>query len=179
MYSLKCLECEHKITVVVRAGPDGLEPVVLPSTYSGLATEGTPDTVSYYLDQAQRAQSIGARSAAVAMYRSALEHLLDHQGFPDRMLGPKIKQLEEASPPPVWFKDLDADYLKVMSKLGNAAIHPHGDGVAAQQTFDSAFLREIEALFVGLLDGVYEAPARRAAHLARLKDGLGAFDKKA
>ena len=71
---------------------------------------------------------------------------------------------------------MDAEYLTVMGKLGNAAIHPHDGGIEPQRAFDASFLRDIETFFVGLLDEVYEVSARKAANLARLKGGLAAFD---
>jgi hypothetical protein len=65
----------------------------LPQVHGGLATPHTPKLDAYYLAQAKRAQSVGANSAVVAMYRSALEHLLYEQGYEDRMVGPKITAL--------------------------------------------------------------------------------------
>src|SRR5207237_171738 len=78
------------------------------------------------------------------------------------MLGPKIGALEVDENPPRWFSDLGPEYLNVMNKLGNAAVHPNDDGdVEPQQVFDAEFVREVEAFFTGLLDEVYEAPTRR------------------
>jgi hypothetical protein len=71
-----CLQCESRLSLVVYQGPEGTRLVALPETYGGLSTPNTPDGVKYYLDQAERANSVGALSAAIVMYRSALEHLL-------------------------------------------------------------------------------------------------------
>lgn len=64
-----CVQCDAKYTFLVHLGPDGPDLVVIPFARGGLATPHTPPGVGYYLDQAQRAESVGARSAAIAMYR--------------------------------------------------------------------------------------------------------------
>jgi hypothetical protein len=56
----------------------------------------TPASIRYYLDPAHFCRAAGAHSAAVAMYRAALEHLLFDQRYRNRSLGAKIKQLEAA-----------------------------------------------------------------------------------
>ena len=81
-------------TALVYQGPAGPDLVVLPSQPGGLRTQHTPESVAFYLDQAQRAESVGARSGAAAMYRGALEHLLFEQGYRQAMLGPKLERLE-------------------------------------------------------------------------------------
>jgi hypothetical protein len=91
-----CLQDDTGFTFVLFKGPEAFELVVLPDKRGGLATPYTPASVAYYLDQAQRAQSAGAVSAAIAMYRSGLESVLHEQGFTARMLGPKINELEKA-----------------------------------------------------------------------------------
>jgi hypothetical protein len=75
----KCLQCGTESTALLFEGPNGYELAVFPKVHGGLSTPHTPQPVAYYLDQAKRAQSVGANSAAVAMYRSALEHLLYEQ----------------------------------------------------------------------------------------------------
>ena len=87
LFSLACVQCSTKFTALIYAGPDGPSLAVLPSCRGGLATPHTPTGVAFYLNQAQRAQSLGANSAAVAMFRGALEHLLYEQGYEDGMCG--------------------------------------------------------------------------------------------
>jgi hypothetical protein len=79
--TLKCVQCDTIFTAVLYRSPEGVSLAVLPSTYGGLTTPHTPIGVAYYLDQAQRAKAVGAHSAAVAMFRGALEHLLFEQGL--------------------------------------------------------------------------------------------------
>lgn len=150
----KCLQCGTQSTVLLFAGPNGYELAVFPEAHGGLSTPHTPEPVAYYLDQAKRAQGVGANSAAVAMYRSALEHLLYDQGYTDRMLGPKLAALQhdiEGGTAKKWAQDLQSQYLTVIKKLGDAAIHP-GDGrVDRQSALDNALLRQLEITFGELL----------------------------
>jgi hypothetical protein len=97
LFVAHCLECESTLTLVVFWGPKGTQLVALPSTYGGLSTPNTPESVAFYLDQAQKSQAMGALSAAVAMYRAALEHVLHEQGYTDGMLGKRIVALMEMS----------------------------------------------------------------------------------
>ena len=60
--------------------------IVLPNRTGGLAMPNTPEGVAFYLDQAAKSHSVGANSAAIAMYRGALEHLLFQQGYKTGML---------------------------------------------------------------------------------------------
>jgi hypothetical protein len=165
-FQLSCVQCSAVIIVVAYSGPDGPEVAALPSTYGGLATPNTPPSVSYYLDQAERASSVAAHSAAMTMYRSALEQILTSQGYTDRMLGPKLGAIRNDPEPPRWYQDLDPEFLSVIGKLGNAATH---DDVAQQAAIDRELLGEVRALFVELLDDIYEQPARRAARLDKLR----------
>jgi hypothetical protein len=79
---------------LVYNGPQGPALAVLPDHDGGPSTPHTPKGVAYYLDQAHRATSVGANSAAIAMFRAALEFTLYGPGFTARMLGPKIAELD-------------------------------------------------------------------------------------
>jgi hypothetical protein len=94
-----CVQCDSQIVLLVVNGPNGVELITLPSTYGGPATPNTPKAVAFYLDQAQRSQAVGALTAAVTMYRAALEHVLEEQGYQERMLGPKISALLDDDDP--------------------------------------------------------------------------------
>jgi hypothetical protein len=57
----ECLQCQAEFTVVIfhrQGGEPGI--AVLPGSHGGLGTPHTPPQVTYYLDQAQLAQSVGA-----------------------------------------------------------------------------------------------------------------------
>jgi hypothetical protein len=167
------LQCDGQIVLLVLNGPNGLDLVALPSTYGGLATPNTPAPVAFYLDQAQRAQAVGALSAAVAMYRSALEHVLEEQRYTVSMLGPKIEALLGDPDPPHWRDAIDPDYLRVIKDLGNASLHTNAGDIEKQRVFEANLIREVQALFTELLDTIYEQPERKNERL-RAPQGGGA-----
>jgi hypothetical protein len=145
--------------------------VILSSKEGGLATPHTPKSVAYYLDQAQRAHSVAANSAAVAMYRAALEHLLFEQGFTNGMLGQKLVALTKAiatGTAPSWTKDLDPAYMTVIKDLGNGAIHTNSGDISKQDALDAGVLTKVQITFGELLDTIYELPLRRKARLASM-----------
>jgi hypothetical protein len=168
-YSAVCLQCEHAYLLVVHGGPDGLELAALPSSYGGLATPKTPKAVAYYLDQANRARSIGALSAAAAMYRAALDQLLFHEGFEKGTLGVKIGDLEAADPPPQWYADLDPAYLQVINWIGSGAIHPNDGDTERQKVIDRDITEAVDMLFTEILDLVYERPGQRKERLSAVQ----------
>jgi hypothetical protein len=142
------------------------------SVAGGLATKFTPPSVAYYLDQGHKSHAIGANSAAIAMYRAALEQLLFEQGFTSGMLNQKIMALEAAitsGTAPAWARDLDTDYLKVVRDLGNGAIHTNGGDISKQDNIDSELIVRVELMFVALLQVVYEIPRNRIVGLAQLR----------
>ena len=130
--------------------------------------------VAYYLDQAARAHSVGADTAAITMFRSAAEWLLEDQGFKKKMLGPKLQQLQdavEANTVPRW-KSEAHKVLGVLKDLGNTATHTNSGDLSHQAHFDSEFYSHVHAAFEYLLEIVYEAPARRDALLQKLRQPL-------
>lgn len=171
-FSLRCVQCEAAALLVVckRAGTE--EAVVLPELAGGLGTPHTPDAIRHYLDEAQRSRSAGALSAAVAMYRVALDHLLYDHGYRDGMLGARINRLSEdvdAGTAPDWAKALDPAYFEVIKKLGNASLHTNDGTVSAQRHLDAELVLEVDELFLEVLDLVYERPAASRARLERLR----------
>lgn len=171
-----CLQC-GRLTLLVYPGPHGMALAAMPATYGGLATPNTPPGVAYYLDQAQRSLSTGAVSAAVAMYRAALEHLLHDQGFTTGMLGQRIVALEESPTPPAWRERLHPDYLRVINRLGSAAVHANNGDIGQQLRFEAELLGEVRELFIELLDEVYEQPQRKQSRLSRLQQAAASFKR--
>ena len=68
-------------------GERGASLALFPHVGGGIATPNTPPKVSYFLDQAYKAQGGGAITAAVVMYRAALEQILKNQGFKGDTVG--------------------------------------------------------------------------------------------
>jgi len=99
LFTATCVQCQLRHDVVVHQGPDGPEIAIFSPERGGFSTPNTPDGVKYYLDQAHRAETVGAASAAVTMYRSALEMLLYEQSYTKGMLNKKIEDLMADSSP--------------------------------------------------------------------------------
>jgi hypothetical protein len=136
LFLMTCVQCRTTCTALVHAGPDGWELAVFSVDRGGLSTPNTPAAVSYYLDQAHRAESVGAMSAAAGMYRSALEILLFEQKYKDGMLGRKINDLLADSDAPPWRDQVDAAYLTALKNIGNGAMHPNDGDIERQRQLD-------------------------------------------
>jgi len=138
LLTYECVQCSAKFTALIYKGPSGPELAISPETYGGLSTPNTADSVKYYLDQAaHRSQSVGAFSAAIAMYRGALDNLLFDQGFEEGTCGIKLKHLEAKKgkgSAPKWADEINPNRLKVLKKLGDGAIHPNDGNVENQMS---------------------------------------------
>jgi hypothetical protein len=170
--TLHCVQCDTSFTAVLYRGPNGPALAVLPSTHGGLTTPHTPPGVGYYLDQAQRAHSVGANSAAVAMFRGALEHLLFEQGFTKGMCGTKLADLEtaiKAGTAPKWANELNTEFLNVMKQLGDGSIHPNDGDIKKHEVLDSELIAKVRHTFQMLLFLIYEVPLKKAERLDALK----------
>lgn len=180
VFHLRCLQCDTLFTAIIYMGAYGPNLAVLPSCRGGLTTPHTPSGIAYYLDQAQKAHSVGANSAAIAMFRGALEHLLFDQGYKTGMLGKKIDKICEdikKGTAPKWALELDTDFLKILKDLGNASIHPNNGDVNKQATFDNKLIAQVKQLFLALLFIVYEVPQKKEDILKALRSKAQLFKK--
>ncbi len=175
LFSATCVQCKLVHDILVHKGPDGPEIAIFSPERGGFSTPHTPDRVRYYLDQAHRAESVGAASAAVSMYRSAAEMLLYEQGYDRGMLNEKITALLADETPPPWRAQIDADYFDIVKALGNAAIHPNDGDTSKQQVLDRSLLLDVRLVWEELLDVVYERPAAAAARKASLQAAANSF----
>lgn len=172
LFALACVQCDAQFTLLIYAGSTGPSLALLPTVEGGLATPNTPAGVRYYLDQAAKSHSVGANSAAVAMFRAALEFLLMDQGYKERMLGPKLQALEKGiadGTAPKWTLDLDTAFLKVIKDLGNASIHAEDPDVSKQSQLDTDLYMRVAQTFQELVDLIYEDPLRKAKRLSALQ----------
>jgi hypothetical protein len=180
VFILTCFQCETKFTAVIYRGPDGPALLVLPSCRGGITTPHTPSAVAYYLDQAHRAKIMGGYTAAIAMFRAALESLLNEQGYSARMLGPKLAELETAiaaKTAPKWALELDTAFLEVIKDLGNASIHTSDSDIAKQAEIDADLVSRVNQTLQMLLYLVYEIPHKKADMLDGLKAKAQALKK--
>lgn len=180
LFLLTCVQCGSAFSAMI-ADMEGMPSLVIaPSTFGGLRTPHTPPGVSYYLDQAFRAKSMSALSAALAMYRAALEHLLFEQGYKDGMLGAKIKQLDldiavQKAPPTL--QTLETEFLTLLKQLGDGAIHPNDGDITRQASIDTGLIAMVEQTISHLLFLVYEAPHEKQQTLGRLRAAATTLQK--
>ncbi|KEZ85562.1 hypothetical protein IO99_13790 [Clostridium sulfidigenes] len=180
LFKATCLQCESETLLLIYKGPEEVELAVLHDTYNGCVTPNSPKEVKYYIDQAYRARSVGAVSASMAMYRSALEWLLYDQGFEKGMLGNKIKTLEEKiekNNEPKWAVELDIGFLKAIKEIGNGSMHTNGGDIEKQNNIDKNLLELVDIVFAELLDKIYEQPLRSSNNLSKLKEKALAMSK--
>ena len=170
LFRMTCVQCGTTHAALVHEGPDGWELAIFSKERGGFATLHTPDSVSYYLDQAHRAESVGATSAAAGMYRSALEMLLYEQGYTSGLLGKKISNLLSDPTPPDWRDQIHPDYLDALQKIGNGAVHPNDGDVKRQQVLDRELLGLLRAVFEEILDVIYERPNQRGNPSGQARD---------
>lgn len=154
---------------------------VISTTNSGFSTEHTPECVKFYLDQAYRSQCNGANSAAMVMYRAALEWILYEQGFHDGMLDKKINDLATAlatEKAPKWANDLDPEFLKAIKKIGNGAIHTNSGDISKQASLDNDAVKVMSCVFAEILNLIYERPALQKKQLEQLQKIQQELDTK-
>lgn len=170
-----CVTCRHRTTLVLYPSSQGPALAILPASGHGQVTANTPAAVAYYLQEAGRSHALGANSAAVAMYRAALENLLFDQGFVRGMLAQKLAELELAiqkGEAPSWIQRVDSEYLEIIKRLGNLAIHPNDGDISKQSLLDANLVRVLQVVFSELLDAVYEAPMRDQMRKSALRAAI-------
>jgi hypothetical protein len=179
---LVCVQCDSAWVATWYTDDQGKARLALLPRFlsGGIATPHTPAPIAYYLDQAHRAQAAGANSAAVAMYRAALENILIDQGFAERQLSPKIAALVsaiDAGTAPNWAQQIEVDYVDALKELGETSIHP-GSHVAGVHARNANLLSLISETVRGLLVLIYEAPHEKNARLAALRDAASGVKKR-
>lgn len=180
LFQLFCVHCNTEFTSFIFNGPNGADMVIIPSINGGISSPNTPSGVAYYLDQAQRSKSIGANSAAVAMFRGALEHLLFEQGYSEGMLNSKIDKLVkdiENGKAPKWAINLDTEILKIIKDLGNGSIHPNNGNIKKQMFLDNELLNSLNELFLFLLYLVYDSDIEKKNRFEMFKAKVNILNK--
>lgn len=172
LFSFQCVQCDAVFTAIIYPGPVGPSLAVLPSCRGGLTTRNTPAAVAFYLDEAHKAQSVGANSAAIAMFRGALEHILFRQRYKTGTCGAKVAALSrdiKKGTAPKWALELDTEFLKVLKALGDGAVHPNDGDVDKQAARDNSLLAQVKETFQMLLYLVYEVPHEKNQRLEALR----------
>lgn len=165
-----CVNClRHYWAYFHRTQEDDLALRVLPSHQPMLSTANTPEAVAYYLEQAYLAQLVGAHSAAMGMYRSALDNFLDGNGKLEKRIEDLAKQVENGSAPR-WARTLNARILTLIKEIGDT--HMHANALTDLQNLNTDKLHRVQALMSHLLKQKYELEADRKAALAKVHQAL-------
>lgn len=178
----ECLQnCGATFTIALHSGPNGPNVAVLPNHHGALATRHTPAGVAYYLDQAHRAIAVGANSAAIAMFRSALEQLLHEQGIEGRMVGHRLQVLETMiadGTAPSWALSLPQQFLGPINRLGAGSVHTNDGDIGLQVEMDTDLVGLVVESFEELLEAVYERENATNQRLAALSEKAARFDRR-
>lgn len=169
-----CLQCNSQIIVLIYLDSEKkLKYVFLYDTYTGAITPNTPEEVKYYLNEAFKCRSIGAYSATVTMYRSALEWLMYLNGYEDGLLGRKLSMFFEDiknNKAPKWAYNIPSNILTVIKDFGNKSIHTNKGDISIQNKMNIDLVQKIDLAFKFILELAYEQPHR-------LKELSEQFDK--
>ena len=126
LFQYDCVNCLNLFWVLLYQSDTGPALAIFPAQSGGISTKNTPLTVSYYVDQGYRAQLVGAYSAAMGMYRSALEQLLQDKQY-SGTLPDMLDQLENAIKVGKVIR-INADILKLLKDIAKSHMHPNVDG---------------------------------------------------
>lgn len=158
-----CLQCGHITSILTSKAAVGEKSAVLGFVDGGISTPATPDKVKYFLDQATKAGSAGAYSAALTMIASALETVLSDAGYKMPMLGAKIgallKDLESRTLPEK-LNRAPPDFLKIVNDVGKDGRHSDRVEIADLKKHDKILYDKAVMIMVSILDEVYERDAR-------------------
>jgi hypothetical protein len=181
LLAVHCRDCHGDFTALRCGGPDGPAHIVIPTQHGGISTPNTHKAVRFYLDQAARAHSVGAFSAALSMYRAALEQLFWHHGKYrlKGTLGLKLAALEAdrkgvpgkgaiGAKSPKWLREADPAVLRALKELGDGAIHPNRGQIERQNAIDANIAIHARIAFAELLQSM-EAMRGSAERVSMLK----------
>ncbi len=180
VHEFVCLQCGKGGILVLYKGVEEYELAVLRNTYGGCFTPNTPKEIKYYLDQAYKSRMVGALSASMVMYRTALEWVLYDQGYKDGMLRKKIEDIEKDiknGTAPQWASSLPVEMISAIKNIGNGAAHTNNGNIDKQNSINKTLLEVVDVVFSELLDVIYEQPIRRKENLEKLKDIGSRFNK--
>jgi len=166
---LDCVNCTNLFYALLYKNQDGPELVIFSVRGGGVSTPNTPVLVRYYLEQAYRAQAASAYSAALTMYRGALEQLLADKGFKGKLqtkMTELTKKIENGSSP-IWAKRLNVAAFMVIKKIADS--HAHPSELAKLQALDAAFMSNVQKAFCSLLKVAYEEEHWQATQKEKLK----------
>lgn len=136
LFAYRCKRCARTWYALLAIAPpesqtDELYPlrrsrlVLLPVT-PALTSQSVDPEANFYFREAETARYAGAHTAAMAMYRSAVEAFLGSIGFQDRSLDHRIAAFEAARANgtlPADLQQLPQPALNAVRIIGNFAVH--------------------------------------------------------
>jgi hypothetical protein len=167
--SLVCESCEARVAVLLYVQSGKVAMAAFSNCLTGPMGANIPKAVSYFVDQAVKALAVGSKAACIAMFRAAVEQLLDEEGFTGGMLNDKLISLSTAvtnQTAPAWAKRVSTPAMDLLRKLGNEAVHP--SDFKKLESVDLGFLAALQIVVSHLLNLVYEQPAIRERRLHKL-----------
>lgn len=170
-FSFSCATCNSKARSLVHPVGGKIENLVFFETRGSVATNNTPEAVKHYLEQAHLSFSVKCHSAAQAMYRTALDALLYHEGYQTGMVGNKIAALEAdmaKGTAKEWTRGLLVPYMKIIKDLGNSTLHIGAD-INKEKSITDGDILAIEEVFKILVDEVFEKPHIANEKLSKLQ----------
>ena len=168
---LTCLQCEGSFLLAWYKLDDRTGRAILAPRFADTATSPlVPKAVAYYFEQARLVRSVGANSAAVVMFRGAIEQVLADKKCTTRTCGGKLVELEsdlkKGDPKADWAKGLDTELLRQMKIIGDGGTHGDAAVIAA---YDTEMVDHAETVVRALLHFVYEAPGKKASFDASIR----------
>lgn len=143
---------------------------VFPQEQPMLSTKNTPEDVAYFLEQAYLAQLVSAHSAAMGMYRSALDKFLAGGDKLEKRIE-DLKELVNSGKAPKWAKTLsNNNVLTLLKEIGDT--HMHANDLSKLESLDSAKLHRVQALMSYLVKQKYEREPEREASLTKVRRAL-------
>jgi hypothetical protein len=116
------------------------------------------------------------------MLRPAVDVVLESQGYIRKQLGEKLEDLEkaiDAGTGAPWTNQYNHEFLVVLKKLANDALHTKADDVPAlAERQDEELYRSAEISISQLLEVVYERPQKEQQRLEKLRDAVLRKDQK-
>lgn len=178
VFKIRCAVCKQESILIFFSEKEEYKVVSIFPEGNFADKKNIPPEVGYYITQAERSRSVGANSAALVMYRSAVEHILWQNGYDSssgKLLGERIGKLKrdmENDLIPRWAKRIEIDYLDIIAKLGNAAVHTNGGDISKQEALDISLVIEVQCAISHIIEEVYEYPAKNAKRKDRLSSAI-------
>jgi len=172
LFRYECVNCPTLFWVLLYYGNSAPRLAIFPSKSGGISTKLTPPDVSYYVDQAYKAQMVSAYSAAMGMYRAALEKLLQEHGFTGKLpaMFAQLESNKKSGNAPKWAHRLNIEALKLTKEIADSQMH--ANEIEQLKALSPHFMNQVQANFIYLLHVVYEEEPRQQATKSRLNEVL-------